>query len=78
LNGVNPLAFVESGKFNLDAFFEESDGSLFSHDFNLESLFAGDTFATNMRGFGSRASARTAASISLALPQSPNPPPGRC
>jgi hypothetical protein len=52
LDGANPLAFFDSGKFNLDAFFEESDGSLFSHDFNLESLFAGDTFATNTRGFG--------------------------
>jgi hypothetical protein len=52
LNGANPLAFFDSGKFNLDAFFEVSDGSLFSHDFNLESLFAGETFATNTRGFG--------------------------
>jgi hypothetical protein len=52
LNGANPLAFSESGGFNLDAFFAESDGSLFSKDFNLVSLFADDTFATNMRGFG--------------------------
>ena len=51
LDGANPLAFFKSGAFNLDAFFEESDGSLFSSDFNLESLFAGDTFTTNMRGF---------------------------
>ena len=51
LDGANPLAFFKSGEFNLDAFFEESDGSLFSSDFNLESLFAGDTFTTNMRGF---------------------------
>jgi hypothetical protein len=52
LDGANPLTFFKSGAFNLDAFFAESDGSLFSSDFNLESLFAGDTFATNMRGFG--------------------------
>ena len=52
LDGANPLAFFKSGAFNLDAFFEESDGSLFSSDLNLESLFAGDTFATNTRGFG--------------------------
>jgi hypothetical protein len=52
LDGANPLAFFKSGEFNLDAFFEESDGSLFSNDFNLQSLFGDDTFATNMRGFG--------------------------
>jgi hypothetical protein len=52
LDGANPLAFFKSGDFNLDAFFKESDGSLFSNDFNLLSLFAGDTFATNMPGFG--------------------------
>ena len=52
LNGANPFAFFESGGFNLDAFFAESDGSLFSKDFNLVSLFADDTFATNMRSFG--------------------------
>jgi PEP-CTERM motif len=52
LNGANPLAFFDSGAFNLDAFFTESDGSLFSDDFNLLSLFASDAFATNMRGFG--------------------------
>jgi hypothetical protein len=51
LGGANPLAFFKSGAFDLDSFFRESDGSLFSNDFNLESLFAGDTFATNMRGF---------------------------
>jgi hypothetical protein len=27
------------------------DGSLFSNNLNLASLFAGDTFATNMGGF---------------------------
>ena len=52
LDGANPLAFFKSGAFNLDAFFAESDGSLLSNDFNLQSLFADDTFATNMRGFG--------------------------
>jgi hypothetical protein len=51
LNGASPLAFFDSGDFNLDQFFEESDGSLFSNSFNLAALFAGDTFATNMRGF---------------------------
>ena len=51
LNGANPLAFFDSGALNLDAFFQESDGSLFSNDFNLRSLFAGDTFATNLGGF---------------------------
>ena len=50
-NGASPPAFFESGEFNLDAFFGESDGSVFSNNFNLTSLFAGDTFATNMRGF---------------------------
>jgi hypothetical protein len=45
------MAFFKSGGFNLDTFFAESDGSLFSKDFSLESLFAGDTFTTNMRGF---------------------------
>ena len=52
LNGANPSTLFKSGAFNLDAFFAESDGSLFSNDFNLRSLFAGDTFATNLRGFG--------------------------
>jgi hypothetical protein len=51
LNGANPLAFFTSGGFNLAAFFKESDGSLFSSDFSLLTLFAGDTFATNMGGF---------------------------
>jgi PEP-CTERM motif len=51
LNGASPLAFFGSGNFNLDEFFEESDGSLFSNNFNLTSLFAGDIFATNVRGF---------------------------
>jgi hypothetical protein len=51
LNGASPLAFFDSGDFNLDQFFGESDGSLFSNSFNLAALFAGDTFATNMRGF---------------------------
>jgi hypothetical protein len=51
LNGANPLAFLESGDFNVDEFIRMSDGSLFSNNFNLVSLFAGDTFATNMRGF---------------------------
>lgn len=51
LNGASPLAFFGSGNFNLDEFFEESDGSLFSNNFNLASLFAGDIFATNVRGF---------------------------
>jgi PEP-CTERM motif len=51
LNGANPLAFLERGGFNVDEFFRMSDGSLFSNDFNLVSLFAGDTFATNIRGF---------------------------
>jgi len=48
---ASPLAFFKSGDFNLDAFFKTSNGSLFSSEFNLPSLFAGDTFATNMRGF---------------------------
>ena len=39
LNGANPLAFFDSGAFNLDAFFQESDGSLFSNDFNLQVPF---------------------------------------
>jgi PEP-CTERM motif-containing protein len=51
LNGASALAFFASGAFNLDAFFQESDGSLFSSDFNLPALFADDAFATNMRGF---------------------------
>jgi hypothetical protein len=51
LNGANPLTFFDSGAFNLDAFFQDSDGSLFSNNFNLRSLFAGDTFATNLLGF---------------------------
>ncbi len=52
LDGASPLTLFKSGAFNLDLFFEESDGSLFSRNFNLEFLFAGDTFATNMSGFG--------------------------
>jgi hypothetical protein len=51
LGGASPLAFFDSGAFDLDAFFQESDGSLFSNDFNLESLLAGDSFTTDMPGF---------------------------
>jgi hypothetical protein len=55
-----------------------SDGSLFSNNFNLVSLFGGDTFATNMGGFDIAGSARTEPSISSRPPASPNPPLGRC
>jgi hypothetical protein len=51
LGGANPLAFFKSDAFDLDSFFQESDGSLLSNDVNLESLFASDSFATNMPGF---------------------------
>ncbi len=49
-DGANPLAFLKSGDFNLDAFFTMSDGSQFRSDFNLVSLLGGDTFATNIAG----------------------------
>ena len=72
LNGANPLAFFDSGAFNLDAFFQESDGSLFSSGFNLESLFADDIFSTNMRGFditGFSADGAVSLSQSSAIPE---------
>lgn len=51
LDGANPLAFSDSGAFDLDTFFTESNGSLFSNDFNLESLFASDSFTLNVPNF---------------------------
>jgi hypothetical protein len=72
LNGANALAFFNSGALNLDAFFQESDGSLFSNDFNLRSLFVGDTFATNLLGFditGFSANGAVGLSESAAVPE---------
>jgi hypothetical protein len=50
LNGADALAFFDSGAFNLDAFFQESNGSLFSAVFDLPDLFATDSFSTNEPG----------------------------
>jgi hypothetical protein len=72
LDGANALAFFNSGTLNLDAFFQESDGSLFSNDFNLRSLFVGDTFATNLLGFditGFNANGAVGLSESAAVPE---------
>ena len=68
----SPLAFFKSGAFNLDAFFAESEGGLFSNDFDLRSLFAGDTFATNLLGFditGFSANGAVGLSESTAVPE---------
>ena len=77
LDGANALAFFNSGTLNLDAFFQESDGSLFSNDFNLRSLFAGDTFATNLWASTSLASTPMAQWVLAKAQPFPSRPLGR-
>jgi hypothetical protein len=47
LDGADPMAFFSDGLLKIDTFFKESDGSLFSGDFNVSQLFATDIFDTN-------------------------------
>ena len=42
--GADPLAFLESGEFNLDAFLKSSDGGAFSSEFGLGNVFVDDAF----------------------------------
>ncbi|HWC62392.1 MAG TPA: PEP-CTERM sorting domain-containing protein, partial [Rhizomicrobium sp.] len=44
LDGTDPLAFFNSGAFNIDSFFKSSDGTLFSTAFDLGGIFDDDIF----------------------------------
>ena len=44
-DGADPLAYLESGEFNLDAFFQSSDGASFLSEFGLGNVFLDDTFS---------------------------------
>ena len=46
-SGADPNAFLSDGLFNLNSFFQMSNGSALSSDYALNSLFQGDTFSLN-------------------------------
>ena len=50
LDGADPLAFFNDGLFNLDQFFQVSNGDPFGLDFDLASVFMADSFSLNVPG----------------------------
>jgi T5SS/PEP-CTERM-associated repeat protein len=51
VDGADPLAFFNTGQFVIDSFFKLSNGDLFSADFNVDSVFQGDSFSVIAAGF---------------------------